>query len=506
MSHRQGWEPLLAELKRRRAEGTTMGGPAKVARYTAGGRSHARRRIELLLDPGTFTEIGVLSRDLSGQDYPADAFIAGFGKIDGRPILVGAEDFTVAGGSIGHAAASKRARLAFLARQERVPLVLFLEGAGHRPTNGLHPQRPAPGDLPALTDLAGLVPTVTVAVGPSAGHSALAAPLSDLAIMVNPDGALFTAGPPLVAAATGEEVSKADLGGTAVHTEDSPVAHLVAADDEHAIVLTRRYLSFLPSNAWEYPPVVTGGVDLQPRSLEELLDLIPPDARRPYDMRGVVEALADAGSTLELQPRHGASIMTVLARIGGRSVAVLANQPLVRAGSIDVAAAEKAARFLQLVEAFHLPVVFLADNPGVLAGSASERAGVLRAAARMYAAGRRLTVPKIHVTVRKAFGFGSSVMSMNSFDAQTLTVAFPGATLGGIPAKVGGEAAKSDGTTREALLDNESAGPWRLAAVGQYDDVIDPRELRTVILRALHLAAARLTGPVEPVRHTGYLP
>jgi acetyl-CoA carboxylase carboxyltransferase component len=496
------WQPLLADLERRRAAAAAMGGPDKLARYTAAGRPDPRLRIDMLLDAGTFTEIGRLAGDPA---TPADAFVAGHGTIDGRPVLVGSEDFTVAGGSIGVAAASKRTRIATLALHERVPLVMLLEGAGHRPTNHLVPQRPAPGDLQAIADLAGLVPTVAVVVGPSAGHGALAAPLSDFAVMVEPEGALFSAGPPLVQAATGEQVTKAELGGSLVHTRVAPVAHNVAATDADAAALVRRYLSYFGSNAWQHAPFVDRG-DVGPRELTSILDLIPADHRRGYDMLPVLGLLADADSVLVVQPAHGRSIITALVSIGGRSVAVVANQPRELAGAIDVAAANKAARFIQIAGAFHLPVLFLADNPGVLAGSASERAGILRAGARMFAAQRRLTVPKIHVTVRKAFGFGSSVMGMNPYDRQTLNLAFPGSTLGGIPAAVGGATSKADQQTRKALLDREAAGPWPLAGSATYDDVIDPRQLRTAILDGLRLAADRLQGQAEPVRHTGYLP
>jgi acetyl-CoA carboxylase carboxyltransferase component len=356
-----------------------------------------------------------------------------------------------------------------------------------------------------LADLAGLVPTVVVVTGPSAGHSALAAPLSDLVIMVDGHASLFTAGPPLVAASTGEQVGKEELGGTEVHAVTSGLAHLVAADDDAALGLVRRYLSYLPANAWQRPPTTVDG-DVGDRDLERLLDLLPPNPRRPYDMRALVELLCDAGSVFELQGRHAPSIITALARLGGQAVAVVANQPLVRAGAIDSAAALKAARFMEITGAFHLPLVLLADNPGVLPGKASERAGILRASARMFAAQHRTSVPKLHVTLRKAFGFGSSVMGMNAYDNQTLSIALPGVMLGGIPADVGGRTAKEDDRTRQALVDNETAGPWRLAGSVTYDEVIDPRQLRNHLLTGLRLAQARLSGPVAPVTRTGYLP
>ena len=493
MSNRDGWAPLLADLARRIEAAQAMGGPEKLARHRAQGRVDARSRVKCLLDDGSFSEIGALAGDL-----PSDAFIAGHGLIDGRPVLVGAEDFSLAGGSIGTAGATKRARLAHLALQERRPLVLMLEGAGHRATNALRGERPAPNDLQALADLAGRVPTVAIVTGPSAGHGALAAPLSDFVIMVDGQSALFTAGPPLVAASLGEKVTKEELGGPGVHAVLSGVAHNVAAGVQDACDMARHYLSLMPGNAWSLPEALEAE---QERVVEEMLDVIPPDARRPYDMRAVLDAVFE--DVFEVSPLFGGSILTCLARIGGRAVAVVANQPSVMAGAIDVAAADKATRFIQIVDAFHLPLIQLADNPGVLAGSASEKAGILRAGARMFAAQHRTDVPKIHVTLRKAFGFGSSVMGQNAFGGQTLSLAFPGAVLGGIPAKVGGETSKADPETAQALVDNESAGPWRLAGTATYDAVIDPRQLRNAILAGLRVAR---TPAAEPVLRAGYLP
>lgn len=497
------WAPLLERLAERKVAARAMGGAEKVARYRGTGRLDARARVTGLLDPESFVELGPLTGDPA---TPSDAFVAGSGTIEGRPVLVGAEDFTVAGGSIGTAAASKRTRAAQLALRNRMPLVMMLEGAGHRATNALERNRPAPNDLQAMADLSGLVPTVAIVTGPSAGHGALAAPLSDFVIMVDGHGALFTAGPPLVAASTGEQIDKQTLGGPQVAIDTSGVAHNLAESDEAALALARRYLSYFPSSAWQRPPWVGpdgGNHDVGERALPELLDLIPVNQKRPYDMRVMLGAVADAGTVTEIQPTYGTSIITALARIGGHSVAVVANQPTVMAGAVTVAAADKAAAFLQLAGAFHLPVLFLADNPGVMAGSASEQAGILKASARMFAAQHRLRTPKFHVTVRKAFGFGSSVMGANPYDNQTMTLAFPAVTLGGIPADVGGRTAKEDDDTRRALVENEASGPWALAQTLFYDDVIDPRELRNTLIHGLDGAVR--DGAAEPVAHHGYL-
>lgn len=475
--NRSAWEPLLDRLAERRAAARAMGGPEKLATRAARGRATARRVIADLLDPDSFTELA----PLAGDTVPADAFVAGWGTVDGRPIFVGAEDGSVAGGSIGTAGATKRARLMELAGRDGRPLVMILDGAGHRATNALQPHRPAPNDLQALADLAGVVPLACIVIGPSAGHGALAAPMSDYCVMVHGHGALFTAGPPLVAAASGEQVSVPDLGGPDVHVRISGLAHDEAADAAGATDLVRRWLSYLPSAAAEAPPRVASD-DLGPRVTDSLLDLIPVDDRVPYDMAAVVHEIADADSVFDWQPHYGPSLLCALVRFGGHSVGVVANQPKVLAGSLDVAAADKGARFLEFCGAFGLPVVFLADNPGVLAGSVSERAGILRSSARMFAAQRRLRTPKVHVTIRKAFGFGSSVMAANPFDQQSISLAFPTATLGGIPAAVGGQTAKADDATQAALAANEAGGPWRGASVGTWDDIIDPRELRNRLL------------------------
>ncbi|MFS3129285.1 acyl-CoA carboxylase subunit beta [Nocardioides sp. Bht2] len=497
---RDEWNVLLEDLAARQRAARKMGGPDKVRRYGSTGRLHTRARIDQFLDSGSFVELGTLA---GTPELPSDAFVAGSGTIDGRPVLIGSEDFTVAGGSIGTAGATKRHRIAQLAGQEHLPLVMMLEGAGHRATNALEAHRPAPNDLQAAADLAGIVPTAAIVVGPSAGHGALAAPLSDFVVMVADDGALFTAGPPLVEASLSERIDKQSLGGPQVHAAVSGVAHRIAASPAEAFSLVRTYLSYFGSNAWQRPPVRDDAEG--PRLLPELLDLIPPNSRRPYDIRPVLDTILDADSMFEVQPDHARSIITTLGRLGGQPVAVVANQPMVLAGSIDVQAAEKAARFIEVTSAFHLPLVLIADNPGVLAGSVSEQAGILRSSARMFAAQHRSGVPKLHLTVRKAFGFGSSVMGMNAFDAQTVSLTFPGVTLGGIPAGVGGRTAKASESTQQALAANEASGPWRLASSVTYDEVIDPREARNALLSGLRLASVRLSEPVQPRQRTGYL-
>ena len=502
------WKVMLEDLAARRATARSMGTPERLEQRRADGRLDARGRVDCLLDPETFVELGTLVGSVHRgviDPVPADGLVAGHGLVDGRPVLVGAEDFTVMGGSIGHGTTSKRQRLAELAAQEHVPLVMLLEGAGERAQNAFERRGRAPNDLQTLARLSGLVPTVCAVMGSSAGHGALTAPLMDFVVMVE-GAALFSAGPPLVKSSMGEDVTKEELGGTAVHTTASGVAHNGVGDDAAALALTRRYLSYFPSNAWEHPPESAAGADTGARAVPELLELIPADPRKGYDVRPVIDAVLDQDSVLEVQPAYARAIVTALGRLGGIAVAVVANQPAVKAGSIDADSADKAAHFLAVADAFHLPVVFVADNPGVLAGSASERAGILRHAARMFAAQSRYRAPKLHVTLRKAYGFGSSLMAMNPFDGQTITLALPGTRLGAMPAEGGGRAAGLEEDTQALLQNAELGGAYSAADTLSYDEVVEPAEVRNALLAGLRLSAARRAAPVAPAAHHGIEP
>lgn len=501
------WQPLLAEFDSRLATARAMGGEARLAKLAAAGRLNAREQLAALCDAGSFVELGTLAGGMEHGGIPAapaDALVGGLARIDGRPVVVGAEDFTVQGGSIGFATHAKRLRFARIALQERVPLVMLLDGAGERASNALARHPYAPNDMQELARLSGQVPTIAVVTGSSAGHGAITALLSDLVIMLE-KATLFAAGPALVAAATGEMVSKEDLGGARLHAARSGVAHNVVADEHEAFALVRAWLALMPSSAWQWAPSRAGD-DSAERRLNAILRLVPRDAQKPYDMRAVLRLLLDGGETLEVQPLFGRSLLTVLGRLGGETVAVVANQPTFLAGSIDRDAADKAARFLQIADAFNLPVIFLADNPGILSGSKAETVGTLRAAARMFMAQSRLRTPKLHVTLRKAYGFGSSIMAMNPFDSQTLSVAFPGISLGGLPASGGAEAAGMDAETSQRMREAQSSGAWSAGDTLAYDEIIDPRELRNALLAGLRTALARRAQAPSPASHGGIWP
>lgn len=485
--NRAAWEPMQKELRDRRERMRAMGGPDRVKKYMHDrGKLDARQRLEALFDPGTFIEIGQLVGTLNG--IPAEGFVCGSGKIAGRTVMAGAEDFTVLGGSIGNGGTAKRYRIAELARQERVPLVMILEGAGHRLTEEEGGGR-SPGDLQAMADLSGLVPMVCLVLGAAAGHGALAAPLSDFVIM-SESASMFTGGPPLVKGATGEDVSKEELGGARICTEIAGSAHNMTEDDASAIALARAYLGYFPLYAGA-PLPTRDGDDTRPRALDDLVEVVPPDDRKPYDVHDVIERMVDRGTFLEVQPRYGRAIVVGLAFMGGRAVAVVANNPSRNAGAVDPEAAIKAADFLEHIGHFGHPVIFLADNPGVMAGTKAERGGILKWGGKMYRAERRLKNPKIHVTMRKAFGFGSVVMAHNPFDKQTLSLSLPGVTMAAMPASSGGPSAKLSAEDQAKAEAAQASGPYKMAHGLVYDDIIEPAELRDRILGGLSMLDSR---------------
>mgnify|MGYP003303721404 FL=1 len=301
-----------------------------------------------------------------------------------------------------------------------------------------------------------------------------------------------------------DRVTAGELGGPDVAVA-SGLVHDVADDDRSALDLVRTWLSFFPSSAWSYPPRREGS-DTDLRPVDDLVDLIPRQSNRVYDVRPVVERLVDDGRFVEVQPGFGASIICGLAHLGGESVAVVANQPAVRAGAIDVAAADKAAHFIQVADSFHLPLVFLTDNPGVLAGTASERAGILRAGARMFAAQTQARTIKVQATLRKAYGFGSLAMSMVSFDGQTISVALPGVTLGAMGARGAGDAVRADDDTAEAIANAEATAVYRSASRLGFDEVVAPGELRDVLLDAVRRGLSRRQQAPEPTARTAIAP
>jgi acetyl-CoA carboxylase carboxyltransferase component len=492
------WAETLEDLDRRRQHARAMGGPERLDKHRGKGKLDARARIERLLDPGTFRELATLV----GGEIAADGLVVGSGAINGSPVMLGAEDFTTMAGSIGPGGNSKRYRIAELALRDKIPLVMLLEGAGFRPTGGHYGRTPT--DLLAQAQCSGRVPTVAAVLGPSAGHGALVAPVCDFRIM-SAQGAIFTAGPPVVKESTGEDISKEDLGGPEVALP-SGVIHNVAEDDEAVLDDIRRYLSYFPPSAWSYPSPLPADDTNEPRRTPELLDIVSRDNRRIYDMRAVLDVIFDRPDWFEVQPQFGRAIICALAHLGGHPVAVVANQPQVLAGSIDADAADKAAHFIMVADSFHLPIVFLADNPGMLPGSRSERSGVLRAGARMFAAQTAASTLKLHLTLRKAYGFGSMVMSLLGFDQQVATFAYPGATMGAMSAAALSRASHAGEDLSAKLRNAELQASYRSAEHMGFDELIDPRETRDALLASLLRGLSSRQAAAKPVTRTVIMP
>jgi acetyl-CoA carboxylase carboxyltransferase component len=495
---RDDWDSTLADLEQRRAAGRAMGGPERLAKHHGQGKLDARARVDALVDPGSFMELGTLT---GGDEAPAEAIVLGSGRVSGRPVIVAAEDFTVLAGTISHTANSKRYRAAELALRDRVPLVMMLDGAGFRADGKAYGR--APTDLLSQSRCSGRVPLITAVLGSSAGHGALVAPMSDFSVMSS-HAAIFTAGPPVVLESLGERVTKEELGGPGTALA-SGLIHNVAPDDAAALELVRLYLSYFPSSAWSYPPDYTHD-DTAPRLVEEIVDIVPRDGKRVYDVRDVIDVVVDRSSWFEVQPDFGKSVVTALAHLGGHPVAVIANQPQVFAGSIDVDGADKASHFITVADSFHLPLVFLSDNPGVMPGSASEKQGILRKGARMYAAQTFATAPKFEVTLRKAYGFGSMVMGMIPFDGQSGVFAFPGATMGAMGAAAMSRAKGSDEDEAAQLRKMELQASFGSAKTLGFDELIDPRETRNILLHSLERALHRRQSAAEPVARIGIAP
>ncbi|CAN5531374.1 carboxyl transferase domain-containing protein [soil metagenome] len=497
MTPASDWDDTLADLERRRQRSFAMGGHDRLTAHHAKGKLDARARIDRLVDSGSFRELGTLV----GGEVAADGIVVGSGEVNGAPIMLGAEDFTTVAGTIGSGSNAKRYRIAELAVRNKIPLVMLLEGAGFRP--GKHGGR-SPTDLIAQAKCSGLVPTVAAVLGPSAGHGALVAPVCDFRIMSS-HGAIFTAGPPVVKESTGEDISKEDLGGPKVAIA-SGVVHNVADDDAAVLDDIRRYLGYFPASAWTYPPAQEAGERTRPRATPELLDIVPRDNRRVYDMRAVLDVVFDRPDWFEVQPRFGRAIVCALAHLGGHPVAVVANQPNVMAGSIDADAADKAAHFILVADSFHLPIIFLADNPGMLPGSRSECSGILRSGARMFAAQTMATTVKLHLTLRKAYGFGSMVMSLLGFDEQVATFGYPGATMGAMSAAALSRASKAGDDVSATLREDELQASFNSAENLGFDELIDPRETRDALLSALQRGLLSRQSAAEPVTRTAILP
>jgi acetyl-CoA carboxylase carboxyltransferase component len=511
---------LATDLAARRERIKGMGGEAAVARQHAAGKLTVRERLALLFDAESFTEIGVqathagIAPEMVGRDTPADGVVTGFGRIDGRPAAIIAYDFTVMAGSMGRTAEVKCNRAREIAFTKRMPMIWLIDSAGARIQEAIGSRNFAGSGLlfREQSVYSGVVPQVAAMMGPGAAGTAYIPALADFVPMVKGTSHMALGGPPLVKAVVGEDITAEDLGGSRVHCEISGCADLEVADDRACLGVIKEYLSYFPSSNSDPLPVGPAD-DPADRRDEALLTIVPDSPRRAYDVRKVVGAVVDHGRFFEIKPGWARNIVVGLARLGGVPVGVVANQPMVLGGALDIDAADKAARFILLCDAFGLPLVFLQDVPGFLVGSKVERAGIIRHGAKMLYAVSEATVPKLTVVLRKAYGAGYFVMCGRAYEPD-LIVAWPTAEIsvmgpeGGtniiFRKEIAGAADAEVERARRVADFRRLIDPFSAAGAALIDDVIDPRETRPTLIRALTMARGKKLE--RPWRKHGVMP
>ncbi|WP_435865180.1 acyl-CoA carboxylase subunit beta [Streptomyces spectabilis] len=496
----------LAELDERKRETQQGPDPRATERQHAKGKLTARERIALLLDEGSFTEVEPMRRHratgfgLESKRPYTDGVVTGWGTVEGRTVFVYAHDFRIFGGALGEAHAQKIHKLMDMALSAGAPLVSLNDGAGARIQEGVTALAGYGGIFRRNTRASGVIPQISVMLGPCAGGAAYSPALTDFVFAVRGSSQMFITGPDVVETVTGEKVSLDGLGGADVHGATSGVAHFVHDDEESCLADVRYLLSVLPSNNRELPPAEHGD-DPADRAGETLLELVPADGNRSYDVVAVIEELVDDGEYLEVHADWARNLVCALARIDGQTVGVVANQPAVLAGVLDINASEKGARFVQFCDAFNIPLVTLVDVPGFLPGVDQEHGGIIRRGAKLLYAYCNATVPRVSVVLRKAYGGAYIVMDSQSIGAD-LAYAWPTNEIAVMGAEGAANvifrrqiaAAEDPDDARQRLVKeykSELMHPYYAAERGLVEDVIDPRQTREVLARSLSMLRSK---------------
>jgi len=502
-----------------RAESRLGGGEDRIAAQHKKGKLTARERLDLLLDQGSFEESDAFVRHRSSnfgldQQRPlGDGVVTGSGAIGGRPVAVFAQDFTVFGGSLSEEHAAKICKVMDLAMKCGMPVIGLNDSGGARIQEGVVSLAGYSSLFLRNTLASGVIPQISAIMGPCAGGAVYSPALTDFIWMVEGTSTMHITGPDVVKTVTHEEVTSEELGGARVHAEKSGVAHFTAADDAECLAQIRRLMSFLPANNTEDPPRASCS-DPVDRRAEELDELVPASPSQPYDMKKVLRAVVDDGDLLEVQAAFARNIVTAFARLGGRPVGIVANQPAVLAGVLDIDASEKAARFVRFCDCFNLPVVTFEDVPGFMPGTAQEHGGIIRRGAKLLYAYCEATVPKLTVVTRKAYGGAYCVMSSKPTRGDW-NVAWPGSEIAVMGAEGAAKvifrreiAAAQDPAAkeRELIADyrEKFANPYQAAERGLLDDVIRPADTRPRLIRALELFSTKREQ--NPVRKHGSIP
>ncbi len=496
-------EEKLKHLEERRRRTIAGGGEKRIAGQHEKGKLTARERLENLLDKDSFVEVGTLTQkgleDASSLDYPnpGEGVVTGYGTIEGRKTFVFAQDFTVAGGSLGEAHAAKICRVLDLAAQNGSPIIGLNDSGGARIQEGVYALDGYGEIFFRNTLCSGVIPQLSVIMGPCAGGAVYSPAITDFVFMVSGIGNMFITGPQVIKAVTGETVSAEELGGAAAHNNTSGVAHFFAENEQDCFGQIRKLLSFLPSNNIDDPP------SAEPRepelSQDDLISLIPANPNKSYDVREVIKRVVDGSELFEVHAGYAQNAVVGFARMNGKAVGVIANQPQVKAGCLDINSSDKIARFVRFCDSFNLPLVTFVDVPGYLPGVEQEWGGIIRHGAKLLYAYSEATVPQVSVILRKAYGGAYIAMDSRSLGAD-FCLAWPTAEIAvmgpegavNIVNRRDIEAADDKNVKRAELVESyreKYANPYIAAARGWIDEVIDPRETRAYIIRGLDMAA-----------------
>jgi propionyl-CoA carboxylase beta chain len=509
-------DPRILGLRQRRARAQEAGGADRIARQHAKGKATARERLAQLFDAGSFQELGMLTTARGvdeSERYDGDGVVTGFGLVDGRTVFAYAQDATIFGGALGEMHGRKICQVMDRAIESGAPLIGLIDSGGARIQEGVYGLGGYAEIFRRNALYSGIVPQISLLLGPCAGGAAYSPALTDLLVMVDGQSYMFLTGPEVIRAVTGEEVNAEQLGGARVHIATSGLAHFVAPTEQEAITLARRMLQYLPSNHLENPPLAAPAAAL-PNAAEMLNHVVPLDPRQPYSMHSVIEHVVDAHSFLEVQERFARNAIVGLARLAGQPVGIVAQEPEVLAGALDIDASDKITRFVRFCDAFNIPLVTFVDTPGFLPGVDQEYHGIIRHGAKIVYAYSTATVPKLSIVTRKAYGGAYVVMSSKQLGTD-VTYAWPSAEI----AVMGGEGAATILYRKEITSAPDPAAararyaaeyrerylnPYVAAEGGFIDEVIEPAETRERLVGAL--LALRQKAVVPLARRHGNMP
>ena len=512
-------DPKIKRLRDTKAKGRLGGGPDRIKAQHDRGRLTARERIDLLLDKGSFREVDpfITHRtsdfNLDRQKYLGDNVVTGWGTIEGRLVYIFSQDFTVFGGSLGEVHAEKVCKIMDMALKNGAPVIGLNDSGGARIQEGVVSLGGYANIFLRNTLVSGVIPQISVIMGPCAGGAVYSPALTDFIIMVRKSSYMFITGPDVVKAVTHEEVTFEELGGADVHSEISGVCHLACDSESDALYLIRKLLSYVPQNNMEDPPFMS--IDDDPLRMDERLNtLIPEDPSKPYDIKDAIRMVVDGNVFFEIQEAYAQNIVIGFARLGGHSVGIVANQPAVLAGVLDINSSEKAARFVRFCDAFNIPIITFVDVPGFLPGTTQEHGGIIRSGSKLLYAYCEATVPKITVITRKAYGGAYDVMSSKhvrgdvnlAWPTAEIAVMGPEGAVNIIFRKELSQAEDADKKREELVEDyrEKFANPYIAASRGYIDDVIEPWETRPRLINALEMLSNKRDN--NPPKKHGCIP